>query len=114
MSVSATSPHFLNTFRNGDSTTYLGSLCQYFTTLSENKFFLISNLNFLWYNKVITSHSITVTWEERPTPVPFTTSFQGAVERDKVSLSLLFSRRKVQLQEPSHLLQIHENGKYEP
>ena len=35
----------LNTSRNRDSTISLGSLLQYFTTLSEKKFFLISNLN---------------------------------------------------------------------
>jgi len=41
-------PHlhvFLNTSRDGDSTTSLGSLFQCLTTLSVKKFFLISNLN---------------------------------------------------------------------
>jgi len=36
---------FLNTSSDGDSTTSLGSLFQYLTTLSIKKFFLISDLN---------------------------------------------------------------------
>ena len=43
-SLSATSPWFWSTFKDSDSTTSLGSLCQYIITLLENKFFLISNL----------------------------------------------------------------------
>jgi len=42
--------HLLNTSRDGDSTTYLGSLFQFLTALSVNKFFLISNLNLPWCN----------------------------------------------------------------
>jgi len=39
-------PHiFLNTSKDGDSVTSLGSLFQRLTTLSVKKFFLISNLN---------------------------------------------------------------------
>ena len=45
ISQSTTSTCFLNTSRNGDSTTSLRSLFQCPSTLSENKFFLISNLN---------------------------------------------------------------------
>ena len=44
MSLSAISTLFLNTSRDWDSTTSLGSLCWCITTLSEKKFFLISNL----------------------------------------------------------------------
>jgi len=33
----------LNTSRDGDSSTSLGSLCQYLTTLYEDNFFLLSN-----------------------------------------------------------------------
>jgi len=47
MSFSATSLHFLNTSRDGDSSTSPGSLFQYLTSLSEN---LISNLNLPWHN----------------------------------------------------------------
>jgi len=43
MSVSTTSKLFLNTSRNGDSTTSLWSLFQCLTTLSVKKIFLISS-----------------------------------------------------------------------
>ena len=49
-SLSATFTSFLNTSRDGDPTTSLGSLCQCLTTLSEKKCFLISNLKLPWYN----------------------------------------------------------------
>ena len=39
MSLSTTSKAFFNTFRNGDSTTSLGSLFQCLTILSVKKFF---------------------------------------------------------------------------
>jgi len=42
--------HFLNSSRNGDSITSLGSPFQYLTTLLEKKFFLISNLNLPYCN----------------------------------------------------------------
>ena len=50
MSCSATSTGFLNTSRDGNSTTSLSSLFQCLTTLSVKKFFLISNLNLPWHN----------------------------------------------------------------
>ena len=50
MSLSTTSKQFLNKSRDGDSATSLGSLFWCLTTLSVNKFFLISNLNLLWHN----------------------------------------------------------------
>ena len=50
MSLSATSTWFLNTSRDGDSTTLLGSLFKCVTILSKNKFSQISNLNFPWHN----------------------------------------------------------------
>lgn len=43
------SAQFLNTCRNGDSHTALGSLCQCFTTLYMKEFFLISSLNMPWH-----------------------------------------------------------------
>jgi len=43
MSLSTTSKRFLNTSRDGDSTTFLGSPFQCLTTLSVKKLFL--NLN---------------------------------------------------------------------
>uniref|UniRef100_A0A669QRK1 DLEC1 cilia and flagella associated protein n=1 Tax=Phasianus colchicus TaxID=9054 RepID=A0A669QRK1_PHACC len=49
MSLSATSPWFLNTSRNGDH--HLpGQLCQCITSFSNKKMFLISNLNLPWCN----------------------------------------------------------------
>ena len=45
VSLSATSPRFLNTFRDGDPTTSLGILCQCLTALLEKKFLLVSKLN---------------------------------------------------------------------
>ena len=48
MSLSTTSKWFLNTPRDGDSTTTLGSPFQCLTTLSIKKFFLISSLNLPW------------------------------------------------------------------
>ena len=50
MSLSTTSKRFLNTSRDGDSTTSLGSLSQCLTTLSVKKFFPISNLNLPRHN----------------------------------------------------------------
>jgi len=42
MSLSATSPRSMNTPRDGNSTTTLGSLCQCLAALLEMNFFLIS------------------------------------------------------------------------
>ena len=44
-SLSATSPWFWNTSRDGDPTTSLGSPFQCLTALSEKKLFVISDLN---------------------------------------------------------------------
>ena len=49
-SLSATSPQFLDTSRDGDSTTSLGSTPQSITTLSDEKLSLISDLNLPWHN----------------------------------------------------------------
>ncbi|KAK4832719.1 LOW QUALITY PROTEIN: hypothetical protein QYF61_025208, partial [Mycteria americana] len=73
MSLSTTSPRVLNTCRDGDSTTSLGSLFQCLTTLSLNKFFLISNLNLPWCNlRPFPLVLSLVTWEKRPTPPRYT------------------------------------------
>lgn len=45
IALSVTPALFLNTSRDSNSTTSLGSLFQCLTTFLENKFFLISNLN---------------------------------------------------------------------
>ena len=44
--------HFFNTSRDGNSTMSLGSLFQCLTTLLEKKFFLTSNLNLPWRNRL--------------------------------------------------------------
>ena len=62
MALSARSPWFLNTSREGDCATSLGSPFQCLTTLSEKKCFLISNLNLPW-------HSLR--------PFPLITSYMG-------------------------------------
>ena len=49
MSLLATYTLFLNTSRDGDPTTSLGSLCQYITALLD-KFSLIPNLTLPWCN----------------------------------------------------------------
>ena len=41
---------YLNTSQDSDSTISLGSLLQCLITVSEKKFFLISNLNLPWSN----------------------------------------------------------------
>ena len=53
MSLSTTSKWFLNTSRDGDSTTSLRSLFQCLTTLSVKEFFLTSNLKLPWCNLII-------------------------------------------------------------
>ena len=50
MSLSTTSKQILNTSRDGDPTTSLGSPFQYLTTPSVKKCFLIPNLNLPWHN----------------------------------------------------------------
>lgn len=60
MSLSATSMCLLNTSRDGDSTTSMGSL----TTLSVKEFFLISSLSLPWCNLrpcSVSSHEISDT-----------------------------------------------------
>lgn len=50
MFLNTTSTLSLNTSRDGDSTTSLDNVFQSLSTLPEKKFYLISNLNLLWYN----------------------------------------------------------------
>jgi len=77
MSLSSTSKCFLNTFRDGGSTTPLGSLFQCLTTLSVKKFFLIFNLNLPWLNlrpfPLVVSP---VNREKRPTPFSLQSPFR--------------------------------------
>ena len=71
---------FWNTSRDRDSTTPLGSRFQCLTTLSVEKFFLISNLNLPWHNlKPLPLILSLVTWE-KDTHLT-TTSFQAVGEQ---------------------------------
>ena len=102
MSLSAISIYFLNTTRNGDSTTSLSSLFQCNTTLSQVKFFPVYNLNLLWHNlRSLTLISPPVTWEKRLTPHLTTTFSQVARENDKVSPEhLCFQTKQSQSPQP--------------
>ncbi|KAK4833077.1 hypothetical protein QYF61_027739 [Mycteria americana] len=114
MSISTSSKRLLNTSRDGDSTTSLGSLFQCLITLSVKKNFLISSLNLPWRNlrpfplvlslvQAISSHPITCYLGEETDPHLSTTSFQGVVESDKVSPQPPFLQAK-QPQFPQPLL----------
>ena len=81
MSLSTTSKCFLNTSRDGDSTTSLGSLGHCLSSLSEN-FFLISNLNPPWCN--LRTFPLILFLEE-VNPHLATTSFQAVLESCKLS-----------------------------
>ncbi|KAK4823315.1 hypothetical protein QYF61_000917 [Mycteria americana] len=64
-------------FRDGDSTTSLGSLFQCLTTVSVKEFFLISNLNLPWRNlRPFPLVLSLVTWEKRPTPTSLQPPFR--------------------------------------
>ena len=84
MSLSATFPCFLNTFRDSDLTTSLGSLFQCITTLLE-KFFLISNLNFPWHNLKPFPLILSLLLGAEADPYLATDSFQAVLESNKVS-----------------------------
>ncbi|KAK4832220.1 hypothetical protein QYF61_021067, partial [Mycteria americana] len=93
MSLSTTSTRLLNTSRDGNSTTSLGSLFQCLTTLSVNKFFLISNLNPPWCNlRPFPLVLSLVTWEKRPTPTWLQPPYRQLKRAGRFPLSLLFSR----------------------
>jgi len=95
MSLSTTSKWFLNTSRDGHSTTSLGTPCQCLTTLSVKKCFLIFNLNLPWHNlrpfPLILSP---VTSEKRPTPAFAVSMFQILEESNKVSPQPTFPQTK--------------------
>lgn len=62
----STSLHFLQTSRDGESTTFLGNLLQCHTTLSVKTFLLMSSLNFLWHNLRLFPFILSlVAWENR-------------------------------------------------
>ena len=84
MSLSTTSTLSLSTSRNGDSTISLGSLFQYFTTLSEKKFFLISNLNLPWHNLRLFSLILSLLTRRWSRPPPCHNLLPGSCESYKV------------------------------
>ena len=82
-SLSATSPQFLNTSRDGDSS--LCSLCHCLATLQKKKLLLTPNPNLFWHN---IRPSPLVLWPLPSTaadPRIPTISFQGTVASDEVS-----------------------------
>ena len=85
MFLSVTSPLFLNTSRDNDSTASLGSPFQHLTTLLEKDFFLIPNLNLPWQN-LRPFHLLYCCYMGKEANSHLTTtSFQGTVESDEVS-----------------------------
>ncbi|KAK4812678.1 LOW QUALITY PROTEIN: hypothetical protein QYF61_012188 [Mycteria americana] len=102
MSLSTSSKRPLNTSRDGDSTTSLGSLFQCLITLSVKKNFLISSLNLPWRNlRPFPLVLSLVTWEKRPTPPLYT--LLSVEESDEVSPQPPFLQAK-QSQLPQPLL----------
>ena len=86
MSLSTTSTHLLNTSRDGDSTTSLGSLFQYFDNpFSEEIFPNIQSKPPLVQLEAIFSRPVTCYLGEETDTHLTTTSFQVVVESDKVS-----------------------------
>ena len=83
MSPSTTSKHSLNTSRDGDSTTSLGSPFQCLTTLLEKKLSLKSNLNLPWHN--LKTFPLAPLLAEEADFHLATASFQVVVESNKVS-----------------------------
>jgi len=76
----------LNTSRDGDSTTSLGSLLQCLTTLLVKRFFVISSLNLSGgLLEAISSRPIIHCLGEETNTCLTTTSFQVVVESNKVS-----------------------------
>ncbi|KAK4825522.1 LOW QUALITY PROTEIN: hypothetical protein QYF61_000035, partial [Mycteria americana] len=102
MSLSTSSKRPLNTSRDGDSTTSLGSLFQCLITLSVKKNFLISSLNLPWRNlRPFPLVLSLVTWEKTPTPPLY--NLLSVVESDEVSPQPPFLQAK-QSQLPQPLL----------
>ena len=89
MSLSTTSKCFLNTSRNGDSTTSLGSSFQCLTTLREEVFPNVQPESPLVQLKAIpSSPTASYTGEEARFPLT-TTSLQVVVESNEVSPEII-------------------------
>jgi len=83
ISLGATSTHYLNTSRDGDATTSLGSLFQCLTPLPVKKFFLISKPPPMQL-EATASHPVASYLGEETNTCLITTSFQAAVGSNKV------------------------------
>jgi len=95
MSLCTTSKQFLNTFRDGDSTTFLGSLFQCLTTLSVKKFFPdIQPKSSLMQLEAISSRPVTCHQWEGTTPTLAVSTFQILEESNKVSPQPPFRQTK--------------------
>ena len=88
VSLSASSPRFLKTSRDIDSTTSLSSRCQCLTTLSEKKFFLISNLNLPCSNLRVFPLLSLVEQEKRLIPTSPQSSFRQLLRIFNTHISL--------------------------
>lgn len=69
----------------GTPTPSLGSLFQRMTTLSMNKFLLISNIKLSWHNLVTSSCPVACYLGDKPKPDLAAASIQGFVQSPKVS-----------------------------
>lgn len=78
---------FLNTSKDGDPSTYLGSLFQCLMTLYVKIFFLISKLNLTWLNVRISSFPLLflVTWVKTSTLTSLEPPFQPLLFQTKQS-----------------------------
>jgi len=85
-SPSTTSTHSLNMSRDDDSTISLGSLFQCLATPSKKKFLPIPSLNLPWHNWRPLPPVLQLLLGRRGWPHLITTSFQGIVESNKVSV----------------------------
>ena len=80
---SATSAQLSNTSRNSDCISFLGSLCQHFTTPSDDVFLIIANLNLTWCS--LWPFPLILSWGEEANPHLATISFQVTEESNEVS-----------------------------
>lgn len=80
----------LNTFKDGDSTTFLGSPVQCLATISVKNFLLMSSLNLPWHSlRPFPLVLSLVACEKRLTHLA-TLSFKGVVQSDQVTHKTLF------------------------
>ena len=107
MSLSATPTHLLNTSRDGDPTTSLGSLLQCLITLPANKIFPnIQSKPPLAQLEAVSSHLITCYLGKETNAHLATTSFQVVVESNKVPPQPPFLQAKQSQFSQSHLIRL--------